>query len=308
MKITIIGCGAMGSIYAALFADANHEVWAIDAWEDHVNAINTQGLRLEGASGDRTVPLQASTKAADAGISDLVIIATKAAHVDTAAASAKSIVGDNTTVLAIQNGQGSADRVAAQLGKERVSVGVAGGFGASLKGPGHAHHNGMELIRLGHLQGPVTDSLTKVASAWEDAGFNVKTFDDIHQLVWEKLICNVCYSGACTLTELTVGEVIADEHAWRIGSSAAREAYDVGIANNVTMDIKDPVEYVRNFGSKIPNSQPSMLQDYLAGRAGEIDVINGAIPIAAARVGLPTPINDTVIAAIKVKEKKAGIV
>ena len=91
MKIGIIGCGAMGSVYAALLADAGNEVWAIDTWAEHVDAINRAGLRLEGASGDRTVRLNATTSAADAGECDLVIVATKADGVASAARSAAEI-------------------------------------------------------------------------------------------------------------------------------------------------------------------------------------------------------------------------
>ncbi len=83
MKIAIIGTGAMGSVYAALLADAGNEVWAIDAWREHVDAIKADGLRLEGYSGDRRVTsIKASTNPSDAGMCDLVIIATKAADVE----------------------------------------------------------------------------------------------------------------------------------------------------------------------------------------------------------------------------------
>ena len=82
MKITILGAGAMGFVYAGLFAEASdpaHEVWVVNIWQEHIEAINRGGLLLEGASGDRTVPgIQASTDIADAGESDLFVIATKA--------------------------------------------------------------------------------------------------------------------------------------------------------------------------------------------------------------------------------------
>jgi 2-dehydropantoate 2-reductase len=92
MKIAVIGTGAMGSVYAALLGAAGHDVWAIDSWPEHIEAIRKNGLRLEGASGDRTVKVHASTRAADAGVCDLVIIATKAMHVAQAAESAKPIL------------------------------------------------------------------------------------------------------------------------------------------------------------------------------------------------------------------------
>jgi len=307
MKIAIIGTGAMGSVYAALLGDANNEVWAIDAWQEHVNAINEHGLHLEGASGDRFVKLNASTNASDAGVCDLVIIATKAAHVEQAAESAKPLISDTTKVLTIQNGLGSAARARQVLGDVDLAVGVVGGFGASIKGPGHAHHNGMELVRLGEMQGPVTPSLTKVADTWESAGFNVRTFDDINKMIWEKLICNVCYSGPCAITERTVGEVIDDENAWYVASNCAREAWEVARALNIAVDIDDPVAYVRDFGSKIPGSRPSLFLDHLNNRASEIDVINGAIPREAKAVGIATPFNDTIVALIKAKEARLGL-
>ncbi len=221
MKIAILGCGAMGSVYAGLLASAGHEVWAVDTWREHVDAMRAKGLHLEGASGDRTVKVNATLTASDAGVCDLVIIATKARDVETAARAAKSLLGPQTLVLSIQNGLGGPDVTASVLGRERVAVGVVGGFGASMRGPGHAHHNGMELVRLGELSGPVSPRLEAVAEVWRSGGFKVKCFDDIDQLVWEKLICNVCFSGTCAVTERTVGEVMEDPDAWIVASGCA---------------------------------------------------------------------------------------
>ena len=297
----------MGSVYAALLADAGHEIWAVDSWREHVDAIHANGLRLEGASGDRTVDIHATTDSADVGPCDLVIIATKTMHVEQAARSAKSLLGAGTMVLSIQNGLGGPDTTAHVLGRDRVMVGVVGGFGASMRGPGHAHHNGMELVRLGEFSGPVTPRLQSVAEVWRSGGFKVKCFDDIDQLVWEKLICNVCFSGTCTITELTVGDVINDANAWQSASGCAIEAYKVARARGIRLDIDEPVAYVRNFGSKIPHARPSMLLDYMAGRMSEIDAINGAIPPAAEAVNVPAPFNTVVSALVRAKEKKLGV-
>ena len=307
MKIAIVGCGAMGSVYAALLAAAGHDIWAIDSWPEHVDAMRTKGLRLEGASGDRTVPLHASIRAADAGPCDLVIIATKAMHVEQAAEASRAIVGPETLVLSIQNGLGGPDTAARVLGKERLMVGVVGGFGASMRGPGHAHHNGWELVRLGELSGPITPRLEQVAEVWRSGGFKVKCFDDIDQLVWEKLICNVCFSGTCAMTELTIGQVMEDPDAWEVASGCATEAYLVARAKGVKLDIDEPVAYVRNFGSKIPNARPSMLLDHMAGRMSEIDAINGAIPVAGKALGVPTPYNTVVSALVRAKERRLGV-
>ncbi|HTL26947.1 MAG TPA: 2-dehydropantoate 2-reductase, partial [Burkholderiales bacterium] len=286
MKIAIVGTGAMGSVYAALLASAGHEVWAIDRWLEHIDAIRARGLRLEGASGDRTVKLNATTDTREAGACDLVILATKAMHVAQAAESVKALLGPKTPVLSIQNGLGGPDAAAKILGRERVMVGVVGGFGASMRGAGHAHHNGWELVRLGEFDGPVTPRLKEVEALWSGAGFRVKVFDDIDQLVWEKLICNCAYSGPCGISERTTGEVMDDPDLSAVSAACASEAFMVAQAKGVKLGFSDPVAYVRDFGSKIPHARPSVLLDLMAGRKSEIDVINGSIPRVGREVGV----------------------
>ncbi len=303
MKIAIIGVGAMGSVYAALLADqGKHDVWAIDTWKEHVDAIREKGLRVEGASGDRTVRMNATTNAADVKDADLVIVATKYDGVGAAAKAALQIGKPDAPILAIQNGLGSADIVADVVGSKRIMLGVVGGFGASMKGPGHAHHNGMEFLRLGEMDGGMTPRLENVAEAWRAGGFKVLTFDDIHKMVWEKLICNCTYSGPCALTGLRVGEVQANPSAWSIAAACAHEAYQVARAKGITLDFDDPVRYVREFGQKSPGARPSMLLDHMAGRRAEVDNINGAIPREGAKVGIATPVNSVVVALLRAKE------
>lgn len=298
MKIAIVGTGAMGSVYAGLLGDAGNEVWAIDTWQAHIDAKRAKGLRVEGASGDRIVKVNATSDTTSVGAVDLVIIATKAMHVGAAAESAKALIGPGTTVLTIQNGLGSAEKVARALGEDKVTIGVVDGFGASIKAPGHAHHNGWELVRLGELNGPVTPRLERVAKIWRDAGFKVRTYDNIDQLVWEKLICNVCYSGPCAVLECTIGEVIDDESTWAVASRCALEAFDVARARGIPLEIEDAVQYVREFGLKIPRTRPSVLLDHMARRVSEIGVINGAISLAARAVGLEAPYNEVITALV----------
>ena len=303
MKIAVVGTGAMGSVYAGLLGSAGNEVWAIDTWRAHLDAIRERGLRVEGASGDRTVALDATADPAEAGVVDLVVIATKAMEVRAAAESARPLLGAETVVLTIQNGLGSPEQVASVLGEERVLVGVAGGFGASIVEPGHVHHNGWELVRLGELHGQASPRAERVAAVWREAGFRVRTYDDIDQLVWEKLICNVCFSGTCAVLGRTIRAVLDDPEAWKVASRCAVEAFEVARALGIAVEIDDPVEYVRTFGRKIPDARPSMLLDLMAGRPCEIDAINGAIPPAARAVGLTSPFNEAIAALVKAKSE-----
>jgi 2-dehydropantoate 2-reductase len=302
MKIAVIGVGAMGSVYAALLPGGGHEVWAVDVWQAHIDAIRERGLRLEGASGDRTVRIHATSNAASVRDVDLVIIATKDDGVVGAARAALHMAKPEAPILTIQNGLGSAEKVAEIVGSNRVMIGVVGGFGASIKAPGHAHHNGMEFVRLGEMEGGLTPRLEQVAEVWRSGGFKVLTFDDIHKMVWEKLICNCTYSGPCALTGLRIGEVQANPSAWSIATACATEAYNVARAKGIALDFSDPVAYVKAFGEKIPNTRPSMLLDHLAGRRAEVANINGAIPREGAKVGIATPVNSVVVALLLAKE------
>jgi 2-dehydropantoate 2-reductase len=265
--------------------------------------MRTHGLRVEGASGDRTVRLaSAGTDTNGIGPCDLVIIATKAFDVAAAARSSVKLLGPDTVVQTIQNGLGSPEVVAPILGKDRLAVGVVGGFGASMRAPGHAHHNGMEMIRFGAFAGLPIQSLRASAQIWESAGFTVSLFDDVTRMVWEKLIMNVAFSGTSCITGLTIGEVMADPSAWSVAQGCAREAIAVAGAANVRLEVGDPIEHIRKLGGKIPNARPSMLLDYNAGRRGEVEAINGSIPRLGKRYGIPTPVNETVVAIIKARE------
>lgn len=301
-KVVIVGCGAMGSVYAALMASRGHEVHAVTLWADHAQAMASNGLRVEGASGDRTVRLHAATTTDGIGPCDLVIIATKAFDVEAAARSVLPLLGPHTVVQTIQNGLGSAERVAPIVGADRLAVGVVGGFGASLRAPGHVHHNGMEMVRFGAFAGLPRAALQAAAAIWESAGFRVLLFNDLDRMVWEKLIMNVTFSATCCLTGMTIGEVMGDENAWRVARGCAEEAVAVARARGIRLEVGEPIEHIRRLGGKIGGARPSMLLDHLARRRSEIDVINGAIPREGAKVGVATPVNETVVALVKARE------
>jgi len=305
MKIAIIGVGAMGSVYAALLAEAGHRIWAVDPWQAHVDAINTTGLRLEGASGGRIVAeITATTDVTQIEPCDLCIIATKASHVGAAARALAPVIDENTLVLTIQNGLGAGERIAEHMATKNVLLGVADGFGASMKGPGHAHHNAMKLIRIGEVNGGLTQRLRILEEQFQAAGFQAKAFDDINQLIWEKFLCNVAFSAPCTVFDKTVGELMADEDLWSIALGAMWEAYGIAQHRNITLSFEDPVAYVTAFGANMPQARPSMLLDHMAKKASELEAINGMVPVMGRADGLATPYNQTLVAVLKAREAK----
>lgn len=304
-RIAVIGTGAMGSVYAVLLAEAGHDVVAVDGWQDHVDAINEGGLRLSGASGDRIITsLHAAADPGDAGACDLYIIATKASGVGEAARMVASVMRPDSLVLTIQNGLGAGERIAAHMPTDNVLLGVADGFGASLKGPGHVHHNAMKLIRLGEMTGGMTGRLTALEALWQTAGFNARAFSDITQLIWEKFVCNVTLSAPCTAFDVNVGGLMANEEAWQLALACAREAHQCGLAEGVNFGFSDIDSYVTDFASLMPDASPSMRLDHLARRRSEIDAINGMVPVVGARHGIATPVNQTLSALVRAIEAR----
>ena len=304
MKIAIVGCGGMGSIYAALLSASGNEVTAIERSPERAALVNAEGLRVTGASGDRTARITMLDKMPDEPF-DLVVVAVKGTHVPDVAPGIAGMLTPETVVLALQNGIGSADTLARHLPASQLAIGIAGGFGAELKSPTHAHHNGMQVIRFGPFDGLPLEKLQEVADVWNAAGLKTEVAPDIAAMQWEKLICNVAYSAVCALTGKTVGEVMDDPDLGPVSRAAAVEAWTVARANGVAVKVEDPIELVRTFAGRMRDARPSLLQDLEAGRPGEIDVINGAVPVFAERAGIAAPVNATLVGLVKARERAA---
>jgi 2-dehydropantoate 2-reductase len=305
VKIAIVGTGAMGSVYAALLGKAGHEVWAIDTWQEHTDAIAKDGLALSGASGSFVVrDLHVGRRPDDAGPCDVWVIATKASDVEAVAPSIAPLLEAESLVVAFQNGLGAGERVARHVPEEHVLIGIAEGFGSSIPQPGHVHHNGMRLIRLGELHGGLTDRLQRIEQVWRDAGFNVQAFADIDRMIWEKFLCNVTLSAPTAAFDLTVGELMANPETWAVALGCMLEAHRLGVAKGVTFTFEDPVHYVTEFAATIPNASPSMRLDHLAGRPSEVDVINGAVVALSRELGFEAPYNESLCAVLRQREAR----
>ncbi|CAD7957180.1 unnamed protein product [Amoebophrya sp. A25] len=311
LRITVLGCGAMGSIYAALLASAGNVVSAADVWSGHVAQMTSDGLKVEGASGSRQVFLENAVEDALEGIKepqDLVIIATKAAQVADAVRTGWKLIrggedhaqSKDACLLLIQNGigttKGGVEEILGPDGPSRILLGIASNFGACMKGPGHAEHKSMNLICMGEMDSSTRSSrLERIASAWSQAGFTTKASDNIHRDVWDKLICNCAFSASSAVLGFTVGQILDCHQSRNLALSCAKEAACVARAKGLELSCGDTDEdveaYVLKFGGTVRAAQPSMLQDHLAKRKCEIMAINGAIPREAAKVGLGAPTN-----------------
>ena len=305
MKIAIVGTGAMGSVYAGLLGKAGHELWAIDIWPDHIDVIARSGLTVSGASGSFVVDnLRTGRSPGDAGPCDVWVISTKAPDVEVAAAAIAPLLRPDDVVIAIQNGLGSGERVARHVPRQHVMIGIAEGFGSAIPQPGYVHHEGMRLIRIGELEGGLTERALRIEQLWREAGFNVKAFADVNVMVWEKFLCNVTLSASCAAFDVTVGDLMANPEAWAVALGCTMEAYRVGAAIGIRFSFADPLAYVTEFAATIPNTSPSMRLDHLARRRSEIDIINGQVVELSRQLGLQAPYNEALCAIVRQRESQ----
>lgn len=293
----------MGSVYAGMFARAGHEVWAIDARHEQLDAIARSGLTVSGASGSFVVHnIDVARVPADVGSCDLWLVATKAHDVEDVVPHLVPLLQPDSIVMTLQNGLGSGERVARHVPSKHIVIGVAEGFGSSIPKPGHVHHEGMRLIRIGELLGGLSDRVQHLEQVFHDAGFNARAFADVHLMIWEKFLCNVTLSAPCAAFDVTVGELMGNAEAWAVALGCTMEAYRVGVAMGLAFPFDDPVRYVTDFASTIPEASPSMRLDHLARRPSEIEVINGQVVTLSLELGLEAPYNETLCAILRRRE------
>ena len=302
MKIGIIGCGAMGSVYASFFSSHDFNVSVIDKWKEHTHKISSKGLKITGPKLNKvlkTIKVVKNVKSLKN--ENLIIIATKIESLDSVCNQLKQIRNSKTPFLFIQNGIGSIPIIKKYF--SNFFIGIAEGFGASIIKPGHVHHNSMRQIRIGHLKKNKTKEISTIVKLWEKAGFNANKYEDINQLIWEKFLCNVFLSAPCTAFECTIGDLLNSKQKLSIAKGCLMEAYRLGLKNNINFTFKNPISYGLKFAKLMPKAKPSMYLDFLNRKKSEIDYINGAVVTLSKKKGLSAPYNETLAEIIKTKEK-----
>lgn len=302
MRIAVVGAGAMGSAYGGRLAEAGHEVWLVDVWREHVDALNERGLRVEGVGGERAIRVKATTDPADVGVVDLVMIAVKSWATESAARSAAPLLGPSTMVLTVQNGLGNVPLIAAAVGAERVVGGIALESGA-IRGPGHLAHTSSNQTQIADLAGGRTPRVERLAETFNAAGIRTVVGENLDTVIWGKLLLNVTNNALTAVTGLCIGELPEYEGTAFLMERIILEAAAVAAALGVRLPYPDPVARVRENCREVGMAKSSMLQDLEHGRRTEIDFMNGAIVREGEKVGVPTPYNLTMTQLVKALEQ-----
>jgi 2-dehydropantoate 2-reductase len=298
MKICVVGCGAVGSIFAAHLARLDGvAVYAFDVNEPHIRAISESGLRLSGAA-DFTIRLAgASTDPAKLPRCDFGLVATKSIHTRMAIERAKVIFGDDSAVCSVQNGVGNEEIIA-----EHVRYVIRGTtFPAGhLIAPGHVGFDIKGDTWVGPFE-PTHTPMEKVralADALSRAGMNTIALEDARGAQWTKLIFNASTNPVGGLTRLHHGAATRFGPTGELFEALIREGEAVAHAHSIQLH-GDPRALVQKGAAAPGKHKASMLQDVEAGRQTEVDFMNGAICEWGARAGVPTPLNRALWALVK---------
>jgi 2-dehydropantoate 2-reductase len=297
LRVCIIGCGAVGSLFAAHLAQKGEaEVWAYDVWKEHTDAINKNGLHLSGAA-DFTAQLRATSDAKELPRCDYGIVATKAIHTRSAIAQAARAFDDNSAVCSVQNGVGNEEIIAEHV--KMVIRGTTFPAGHSIA-PGHIGFDIKGDTWIGPFE-PTNTPMSRVeelADLITRSGMDTIPLKDARGAQWTKLIFNAATNPVGALTLLHHGAATRFAPTGQLFDDLIAEGE--AVAGSLGIELHgDPRALVQKGANAPGKHRASMLQDVLAKRQTEVDFMNGAIVKSGEQTGVPTPLNKAVWELVK---------
>jgi 2-dehydropantoate 2-reductase len=289
--VAVLGAGAMGSLFAARIAETGADVVVVDVDPARLTAIRQGGIALTDDFGSRTVAVRAAHASELRGTVDLIILFTKGMHSAAALASVAQLRECRPATLTLQNGLGNADLLAAAFGEDRVVMGTAL-IPADLTGPNAVSTHGFDSICLGPMAAGAAEVAGHVGALLSRARFSVTQRTDIVAAVWEKVAFNAALNAIAMICEVP-NAGIDNAPGRRIAGAVARETVAVAAANGISLDLDEIMASIDSALREHRNHKASMLHDREAYRPSEIEMINGAIARQGARLGVPTPVCDT---------------
>ncbi|WP_207764680.1 ketopantoate reductase family protein [Hyphococcus luteus] len=302
-NIVIIGAGAMGCLFAARMSEAGAHVTLIDVDRARLDLLAQGGVELIDDKGRRTVRVEASLAENFDGPADLVMLFTKGAHSAAAVASVKHLAAQKPAALTLQNGIGNAERLAEIFGADRVLMGTAH-IPADLTGPKSVETHGFAHLHIGGFTGAAHEYAAPAAALLEKSGFETHVTAEIESAVWEKLAFNAALNAVAMICEAPNG-AMNNPAGRRIADAVTAETVAVASARGLTLDHEGVRDNIARALADHPGHKASMLQDREAGRATEIETINGALAQEGERLNVPTPVTQTLADLVRVIEAKS---
>jgi 2-dehydropantoate 2-reductase len=302
MKIAVVGAGAMGSLFGAMLAEADNEVWLYDVWHEHVQTINQDGLSIEREGKTRMVSLNATTDPDQIGQAELTIIFVKSTQTQSAAKTALQIAGSDGSVMTLQNGMGNADVIAEVIEPDRILAGTTS-HGATMLGVGRIRHAGIGATTIGVWADTEQGRRRagQLADFFNQAGIATEAVDDVRSVVWNKLLINIGINAITALSGIKNGQILDLEITRELSRTAVEEAMTVARAKEIIIK-EDAVDIVFKVAEATAVNRSSMGQDVDNKRQTEIAAINGFIVREAKKLGIEAPVNFALTALIHTLE------
>lgn len=298
MRIAFIGSGAIGSLFGGLLKEGGAEVLLIGR-HNHVEAIKQNGLFISGLE-EFNVRIDASSNPLDAKGSDLLVITTKAYDTKKALIDIMPILGDNVTVMSLQNGAGNIEEISQYVDPERI-VGAVTSMGAFLENSGRVQFRGRGTTKIGAIS-EENKNAKEIVNIFNNAGIDAQLTNEINSEIWSKVVIN---SAINTLASIFEGEngILLDKNLIEIVKEITTEGKTIlqkdGI--NISDDIfEKTADVIKNTSRNIN----STLSDLRKGNRTEIDYISGKIVELGDKLDIPAPYNKALFNMIKYKENK----
>jgi 2-dehydropantoate 2-reductase len=305
MKILVMGSGAVGGYYGAVLSKSGHEVTFV-ARGEHLAAIREHGLRVESvASGDFTIRPPVTERPVGSWGAELVLFCVKGYDNAEAIATLRPAVGENTSILTLQNGIGSGDQLGAAFGPERVLLGVTY-IDAVRREPGVVADVGERCnIIFGEQDGRQTPRAQAIRDVMRGAGIDAALSSNVTRDLWEKLVHICALSGMICMTRSLMAEIVATPEARRLTCRVMREAEAVARARGVELGQNYVESMMAYFEQTREGTVSSMFTDLERGNRLEVGVLNGAVVRLGRELGIATPANEFITACLLVSHNRA---
>ncbi|MFO1395737.1 MAG: 2-dehydropantoate 2-reductase [Burkholderiales bacterium] len=300
-RIAVVGAGAVGCYYGGMLARAGAPVTLVGR-AVHVDAIRRDGLTLEIGSKREQVDATAATDVAAIADARIVLVCVKSGDTEATARAMAPHLARDALVVSLQNGVDNARRMRPLLYAQVLACVVY--VGCEMAGPGHVRHMGRGDLVVGGEPGSdaAARAAADVAAHFVRAGVPCTVSADIDADLWGKLIVNCAYNPLSALTRLPYGPMTASPWSREIMPQVVAEAIAVAHADGVRLRTDGLLERVLALGASMPGQISSTAQDIGHGKATEIDALNGYVARRGEALGVPTPVNRTLHALVKLLE------
>ncbi len=306
MKIVIVGPGAIGLLLASILSKTKEEIWLLDKDKERASRISKNGISVTGIGGDWKANVKITANTTDIGQADLVVICVKSYHTKDAVNQAKSLVGENSKVLTLQNGIGNIELISEAVGSEKTIGGITN-LGATLLGEGRVKFAGKGETVLGRSDGKLPVEMRAIREIFNKCGLETRLTQDIKGLLWSKLIINAGINALGAITRLKNGSLLDHEGTRKILRGAVTEATRVAKRKRIKLIYDDPLAKAEAVCEATCGNVCSMLADVLMKKRTEIDFINGVVVRLGQELNIPVPYNAMLADLVKTIEASYAV-